>query len=127
MKIGLLFGGKSFEHDISIITANVLYHALKEKYEVYLLYIDKNGELKNPRKLIIEEFVNNQKYRSFSFKRGGIKVGCRNIKLDVLIGAMHGLNGEDGLSTIIANLYDMPYVGCNHISSGVLIDKYFII
>ena len=125
MKIGLLFGGKSFEHDISIITANILYQALKEKYEVCLLYIDKNGDLKNPRELIIKEFIYDKPFRSFSFRKGGIKAGCRKIKLDVLIGAMHGLNGEDGMSSMIANLYDIPYVGSNHISSGILIDKYF--
>ena len=125
MKIGLLFGGKSFEHDISIITANIVYHALKDKYEVYLLYIDKNGELKNPNKLLIDDFVNDRKFKGFNFKKGGIKIGCKNIKIDVLIGLMHGLNGEDGLCSIIANLYDIPYVGCNHISSGAIIDKYF--
>ena len=44
MKVGILFGGKSFEHDISIITANILYHALKDRFKVYMLYIDKNGD-----------------------------------------------------------------------------------
>jgi D-alanine-D-alanine ligase len=125
MRIGLLFGGKSFEHDISIITANIVYQALREKHDVYLLYIDKKGEFRNPRKLIIDDFVNEKKFKGFSFRKGGIKVGCKNITLDVLIGLMHGLNGEDGLSSIVANLYDIPYVGCNHISSGIIIDKYF--
>ena len=48
MRIGILFGGKSFEHDISIVSANVVYHGLKDKYEVYLLYIDKEGNFLNP-------------------------------------------------------------------------------
>ena len=125
MKIGLLFGGKSFEHDISIITANVVYHALKDKNEVYLLYVDKNGELRNPTKMVMEEFADKKKFRKICFKNGGLKVGYKNIKLDVIIGAMHGLNGEDGMSSIIANFYDIPYVGCNHITSAILIDKYF--
>ena len=125
MKIGLLFGGKSFEHDISIITASIVYHALKEKYEVYLLYIDKNGDFKIPNKLVIEDFVDEKNFKSFSFRKNGIKVGWKNINIDVLIGLMHGINGEDGLSSIVAKLYNIPYVGCNHISSGVLIDKYF--
>ena len=45
--------------------------------------------------------------------------------LDVIISAMHGTNGEDGVSSVIANLYNIPFVGSNHISSGVLLDKYF--
>lgn len=125
MRIGLLFGGKSFEHDISIITANIIYHALKEKYELCLLYIDKNGDLKNPKKMVIDNFAENKKNRSFNFIKHGIKVGHKSIKIDVLIGLMHGTNGEDGLSSVVANLYNIPYVGCNHISSGLLMDKYF--
>lgn len=125
MRIGLLFGGKSFEHDISIITANIIYHALKEKFEVVLLYIDKKGDFKIPKKLLINDFAVNKKFKDFNFRKRGIVVGCKRKKIDVLINAMHGINGEDGLGSVIANLYDIPYVGSNHISSGLLMDKYF--
>lgn len=125
MKVGLLFGGKSFEHDISIITANLCYHALKENHEIYLLYIDKNGEFKIVRKMNIEDFIEGKKYKNFSFIRNGIKHCAKKVKLDVIISAMHGTNGEDGLANVIASIYDIPFVGSNHISSGIIIDKYF--
>lgn len=125
MKVGLLFGGKSFEHDISIITANVIYHAIKENYEVILLYIDRNGDLKIPKKMKIDEFIKGRKFKRFTFVKNGVISGYKKIFLDAIISTMHGTNGEDGLSAMIANLYGIPYVGSNHISSSVTIDKYF--
>ena len=126
MNIGLIFGGKSFEHDISIITANLAYHALKEEHTVHLLYIDREGNFKYIKKLNVEDFINeNKKFSKFSFAKNGIMYKCKKIMLDVIISAMHGTNGEDGVSSVIANLYNIPFVGSNHISSGVLLDKYF--
>lgn len=125
MRIGLLFGGKSFEHDISIITASIVYHTIKEKYEVMLLYIDKEGKLCLPKEMIVDDFICGKKYKKFHFVEGGIKKHIKDIKLDVIISTMHGLNGEDGLSTFVSELYNIPYVGSNYISSGILMDKYF--
>ena len=51
MNIGIIFGGKSFEHDISIITANTIYQNLKERYKVFLLYIDRDGKFKYVKKM----------------------------------------------------------------------------
>ena len=124
MNIGILFGGRSFEHDISIISANIIYHVLKEKYEVCLMYIDKNGNFCNPKKIDIIEIAGGKKYKNFSFCKGGIKTP-KYKKIDTIISTMHGLNGEDGVASVIANLYDIPYVGSNHISSGLLLDKHF--
>lgn len=124
MNIGILFGGKSYEHDISIITANIIYHALKDKHEVLLLYITKDGNFEQPKKMNINDFASDKKYRKFLFAKGGIKVGCKYKDVDVLITTMHGINGEDGLASIICNLYNIPFVGSNHISSGLLMDKY---
>jgi D-alanine-D-alanine ligase-like ATP-grasp enzyme len=67
MKIGILFGGKSFEHDISIITANTIYQILKDKYDLYLLYINREGLLNYVKKMDIEKFVNGEKTKEFSF------------------------------------------------------------
>ena len=67
MNIGLLFGGKSFEHDISIITTNVIYHALKDKYKLYLIYIDRSGIIRLVDKLDIEKMTSNYKYKKIKF------------------------------------------------------------
>ena len=125
MRVGLLFGGKSFEHDISIISANVIYHGLKEKYDVFLMYIDQNGDFRRPKTIDVFEMASGKKYKVFSFVKGGVKYLNLYKKIDVIISVMHGINGEDGMAKVLANLYDIPFVGCNHISSGLLLDKYF--
>lgn len=125
MRIGILFGGKSYEHDISIITANIIYHALKDKFEVLLLYINKDGDFESPKTMDMNNFATSKKYRRFNFVSGGVKIGCKKIDVDVMITAMHGINGEDGLAAVIGNLYNIPFVGSNHISSATLMDKYF--
>lgn len=125
MNIGILFGGKSFEHDISIITANTIYQILKDKYNIHLLYINQDGNFKHLKKMDIEKFISRKKFRNLSFIFGGIKCGLKKVKLDVIINAMHGINGEDGLGSVISNLYNIPFVGANHISAGTLMDKHF--
>ena len=65
MRVGLLFGGKSFEHDISIITANTLYQILKEKYNLYLLYISHEGKMKYLKKMDIKKFTNKEKLKDY--------------------------------------------------------------
>jgi len=123
LRIGIIFGGKSFEHEISVVTTNLIYHALNNVHQVYLLYIDKKGNLKMPKEMKLERFAGKQNFSNFNFMKKGIKKGCRKIELDVIINCMHGINGEDGLASVVANLYDIPFVGTNHISAGSLMDK----
>lgn len=125
MKIALLFGGKSFEHDISIITTNIIYHALKDKHDLFLIYIDKEGIIRLIDELDLDNITSGKKYKTINFINHGFKRGFKKYKIDVMISLMHGINGEDGLASNIANLFNIPYVGSNNISSAVLMDKYF--
>ena len=125
MKVGILFGGKSFEHDISIITCSIIYHSLKEKHDIYLIYLDKDGMIRFSKDMDLENFKNYLKLRKINFIYKGISFKYKKIKLDVIINAMHGINGEDGLAHSISKIYDIPFVGSNNISSAVLMDKYF--
>lgn len=125
MKIGLIFGGKSFEHDISIITANLIYHALKEKHQIFLIYIDRTGDINFVKNMQIDDFVDEKKFKKVKLVKGGFIYAFKRVELDILISAMHGTNGEDGLASIVANLYDIPFVGSPSIQSGTIMDKYF--
>ena len=125
INIGILFGGRSYEHDISIISASSVYYALKDFHNIYPLYINKEGSLCITKEIDTKSFVNEKKFRHFEFINKGIKISYKKIKLDVIISCMHGINGEDGLAYSISNLYNIAYVGSPLIPSALCIDKYY--
>ena len=113
IKIGVIFGGKSVEHEISVITANQGINAIDtEKYEIVPLYISKNGlmytgdllvDLENYKDLdkLIEKSirvnlindgnkVNVVRYPASKFRNNTINT------IDLAFPCMHGTNGEDG-------------------------------
>ena len=123
MRVGLLFGGNSFEHDVSIVTAKIVYKELKKNHDVLLLYVDYNNDVYRISKLYQSDIKVGSK--KIHFTKKGIKKGLLKLKLDVLISVMHGNNGEDGLAYWLSNFYQIPYVGSNGIASGLLMDKYY--
>lgn len=144
MKINLavLFGGKSVEHEISVISALQAIRQLDtEKYEVFPIYITKNSEfyygdiLKN-----IEEYksIPNliKKCTQVSFITEGDKtyltpciqkLFSKNkhiAPIDVAFPIVHGTNVEDGNLQGFLRTLNLPFVGCNVLSSAVCMDKY---
>ena len=106
-KLGVIFGGMSTENEVSEKSAkSVLQNLNKEKYEIYPIYIDKNGiwyEYENKNK--IENIIEYLK------------------KLDVVFPVLHGLYGEDGTIQGLFELLKIPYVGCKVLASSVGMDK----
>lgn len=125
MNVLLVFGGNSYEHDVSIITGCVVNNLLKDKYNIFPVYINKYNELYYYKDVDVEDFRNNKKGIKSSFVKKGIKTKFVNYKMDIAIIAMHGLNGEDGMIKGILDFYDIPSIGSNLISSAVNMDKYF--
>lgn len=115
-KIGVIFGGMSTENKVSIKSAkSVLKNLDKGLYEIYPIYIDKegkwwkcsynekNGQIKNN-----EEIENVFKYLK---------------EIDVAFPVLHGLYGEDGTIQGLFELLKIPYVGCHVLASSVGMDK----
>ena len=115
-KIGVIFGGMSTENEVSIKSAkSVLKNLDKGLYEIYPIYIDKegkwwkcsynekNGQIKNN-----EEIENVFKYLK---------------EIDVAFPVLHGLYGEDGTIQGLLELLKIPYVGCHVLASSVGMDK----
>ena len=140
IKVGVIFGGKSVEHEISVITASQAINAFnKEKYEIVPLYISKKGlmytgdellELKNFKD--IESLL--KKCVQISLVNDGNKVSllkfpCSKFKsnvinsIDVAFPCMHGTNGEDGTIQGYLEFLGIPYVGCDILSSSIGMDK----
>ena len=83
MKIGILFGGNSLEHEISIITAYQVKSKIEKRYDVYMLYLDFDNNLYIANKCSIGDFKlgKPKKLKKTSFIGGGVK----GIKLDSVI------------------------------------------
>lgn len=134
--LAVTFGGRTVEHDISIITANQLMHAAdKDKYNLIPLYIDRDGKWYTGEKLldvaVFKRFDPSAKGVKRVFLSGAAdamlyeygkkqKPLCR---IDVVIPAMHGLHGEDGTVQGLFELSDIPYSSAGVTGSAVCMDK----
>lgn len=132
-KLAIFYGGKSAEHDISIITAiQVLNNLNQKKYEIIPIYINRDNSwqiVDNPTnidsyikgkikgKLLVTGFYKKCLIVKKSF---GLK---QYKKIDVAINCCHGLNGEDGTLSGVLELNNIPYVGSGVLASSVGMDK----
>lgn len=120
IKLGVLFGGTSTEHDVSIVSGtSVISNLNKEKYEIYPIYIDKNGTW--------HEFIDNNKKYNVGEKIEGINK-IENIyeylkNIDIVFPVLHGLGGEDGSIQGMLEILKIPYVGTKILGSSLCMDK----
>lgn len=137
IKVAIIFGGRSAEHEVSIQSAKNVYNSLnKEKYEVILIGIDKSGKwyLTNTLKFL----------QSFSFtlpkfedKKDEIALISQNHNnqlidlsknqnlgsVDIVFPVLHGPFGEDGTIQGMLKLMNIPFVGPSILGSAVSMDK----
>ncbi len=133
-KVLVVFGGKSAEHDISIITGlQVLKNINREKYDVFPLYVSRDGAMLFGKKLEnYETYVN---FNKKSFKQVAFKPGEKNIyiqsafalrksfEVSCAVLCLHGLNGEDGTVQGVFELSTIPYTSASVMSSAICMDK----
>jgi len=123
LKIAVLFGGMSTEHDVSITSGtSVIYNLNKNKYDIYPIYISKDG--------IFYKYTKNIK--DIKILSVGSEIEelekINNIveylkSMDVVFPVLHGLYGEDGTIQGLLELIKVPYVGCKVLSSSLCMDK----
>lgn len=107
-KLGVIFGGMSTENEVSVASAkSILKNLDKEKYEIYPIYIAKDG-------IWYQEGEDKEKIEDI--------IGYLQ-SLDVLFPVLHGLYGEDGTIQGLFELLKKPYVGCGVLASSVGMDK----
>ncbi|NOX62496.1 MAG: D-alanine--D-alanine ligase [Chloroflexi bacterium] len=120
LRVGVLFGGRSDEHEVSLISVQSILQAMdKARYEIVHIGIDKNGrwlfgEDALPR-LLRGELADEDAPR---WPRPEHLAG-----LDVLFPVLHGPYGEDGSLQGLLELADIPYVGCGVLASALAMDK----
>ena len=143
LNIAVVFGGKSVEHDVSIVSAQIVMENLRKlgKYNVLPIYIDKYGSFQYHDSLqYMETFKDCQKcdFKDFAgylveldAKAKGLKItkkkgmfgGSDTLDIDVLFPVMHGMNGEDGTIQGLAEILNCPVTGCGVLGSAVGMDK----
>lgn len=125
IKLGVIFGGASTEHDVSVVSGtSVIKNLNKEKYNIYPIYIEKDGEwykytrdINSIDTLEIGEKIDEKE------KIENIVKYLEN--LDVIFPVLHGLDGEDGSIQGLFEVIKKPYVGCGILASSIGLDKIY--
>ena len=143
MNIAVIYGGRSGEHEVSIVSAtSIVRHLYKEKYNITLIGISKEGRwfyqdhtqighIREQEDALLE--IQQDGHREVMIVPGG---GCTNgirvagagnifvnIRIDAAFLVLHGTYGEDGTIQGLLDMASIPYTGCGCISSGVSMDK----
>lgn len=121
IKLGVIFGGMSTEHNVSIVSGTSIINNLnKNKYEITAIYIDENG---------IWYIADVEKVYKIGEKLSTLNKIQNPIEilkeLDVVFPVLHGLYGEDGTIQGFLELLKIPYVGCKVLASSVGMDKVY--
>lgn len=132
--LALLFGGRSTEHEISILSAKNIYNSLnKEKFEVKCIYIALEGKFFY---LEIQKFpTTKEEIHTLEKKELFVRFDSTSpffyidknqiydINVDVFFIITHGTYGEDGSLQGLLRLLEIPFVGCDVLSSALCMDK----
>ncbi len=139
--VGVIFGGRSVEHDVSIVTGHQVMRAFDpERYEVVPIYIDRQGkwftgepltDLKNFKNEIVSLKGVQSAILSPSIQHHGLIINptagrfekSEIKRLDAVFPTIHGTHGEDGTLQGLLELADIAYVGCGVMASAIANDK----
>ncbi len=136
MKVAILYGGKSAEHEISIRSANNVFKFIdKNKFKPFLIKIDKQGKWLTDKTMIgnedfgsvndLSEFnpVDKVVLNPGSAKQFIISDTGHEFSVDVVHPVLHGPNGEDGSMQGLLKILNIPFVGPGVLGSAVGMDK----
>ncbi|WP_010529288.1 D-alanine--D-alanine ligase [Lentibacillus jeotgali] len=137
-KVGIIFGGKSAEHEVSLQSAKNIVDAIdKNKYEVVLIGIDKQGEwhINDKSSYLINEenpklIQLNKSNESVAIVPGKtdhqlIRATDADVldQLDAVFPIVHGTLGEDGSLQGMMRIANLPFVGTSVLGSAICMDK----
>lgn len=125
-RVALVFGGRSGEHEVSVVSARSVAAALdQERYDVVPMAIDRAGRWADPATAA-------EVLRQAVARVDGAPgfVGCTRLdprllsgEIDVVLPVLHGPFGEDGTIQGLCEMLDLPYTGCSVAASAVTMDK----
>ncbi len=141
IRVGVFFGGKSVEHEVSVISGLQAYNSFdRDKYEPVPIYITKDNELYTGD--AVADIANYRNIPALLLKSIRVFVMCEQgqvqlirypvkkmgnsvvAQIDVAFPVVHGANVEDGSLQGFLRHYNIPFVGCDVAASAVTMDKY---
>ncbi len=139
IRVGILFGGRSAEHEISLLSAKSVIEAMdKERYEVVLIGINKSGEwflhedlnrcLLNADNANLIKLQTAKENVTLVAREAGnplVSLSGQSLErpLDVIFPVLHGTYGEDGTIQGLLKLANLPFVGAGVLASAIGMDK----
>jgi D-alanine-D-alanine ligase len=136
MNICVIYGGKSGEHEISLLSASSIIRGIDNKNKVILIGITKEGKwylqseeeyqrICKDKKAVLT-ITQDEKNAVSIIPGAGVKsfsVAGKALEIDVVFPVLHGTYGEDGTIQGLLDMADLPYVGCTTLSSAITMDK----
>ena len=136
MTIAVIYGGRSGEHEISLISAAAITRAIKKENKVILIGISKEGRWYLQPDSEYERICKDEKAALTitqdeaklvsaipGAKKAAFTAGGNPLQIDVIFPALHGTYGEDGTIQGLFEMADIPYVGCTTLASSLTMDK----
>ncbi len=137
LNIAVAFGGKSVEHEISVLSAIQVMSAISDDYEIFPLYIAKDGRMFCEEELkSLDTFSN---IEQFTLQHQPVTLVRRDAnvylvparkhffekerRVDLVIPVLHGTNGEDGSFQGYVQTLGIPYTGCSVLAGAIGQDK----
>jgi len=132
LRIAVLFGGRSAEHDVSVLSATNVMRALEPmKYDAVPIFVTREGQW------LLSTFEGGKLARPVAGTEICLLPGGRGrilalpangeprelLKIDILFPVLHGLHGEDGSVQGLAEVARVPLVGCGILGSAAALDK----
>jgi len=132
MNIAILFGGSSFEHEISIVSAITMKKVLKKSTLTYI-FVDSNREfyLIDTKSINSKLFSSGEykKSKQLTLKKGGFfadgMFGSKAVDFDVALNLIHGRDGEDGKIASMMEFFGVPFISPRMEASALSYNKLY--
>jgi len=133
--VGIIFGGRSVEHDVSLWSAqNVMMACFGAGHDVEMIYVDKDGRWSVSLDFVdlffstvpaelVDRITAAVKTEVIVNPGRGLLVDKEKLNIDVIFPVIHGTGGEDGVLQGCLEVASLPYVGCGVLASAIGMDK----
>ncbi len=126
LRVALVFGGRSGEHEVSVVSAGSVAAALDpQEFEVVPMVIDRAGRWTSPEEACRVLAAAGRRSDQVPDVRGELGLDLRLVarQVDVVMPILHGPFGEDGTIQGLCEMLDLPYTGCDVAASAVTMNK----